>query len=105
MKIPKPPKHLDREGKKMWRGIHRDYEITECHDLNILAEACCCKDMIYKARQESTKAGPFYKDRFGQPREHPSLKTERDYMILLARLLRELNLDIQPPENRPPGRY
>jgi P27 family predicted phage terminase small subunit len=104
-KIPKPPTHLNKGGRKLWRGVLQDYEIEETHDLKLLAEACGCIDRIDEARREIEKKGSYFEDRFGQPKEHPAHKTERDNKILLARLLRELNLDIAPPESRPPTRY
>ena len=104
-KIKKPPAHLRVDGRRLWRGILREFEISETHDLELLGEACGCVDRISEARAEIEKAGSFFKDRFGQPREHPAHKTERDNKILLCRILRELNLDIEPPESRPPGRY
>lgn len=39
IKIPKPPSYLKADGRKLWRGVLRDYEITEVHDLKLLAEA------------------------------------------------------------------
>jgi P27 family predicted phage terminase small subunit len=104
-KTPKPPDHLKFNDRKFWRGVLRDYEITEHHDLKLLAEACSCIDRIDEARQEIEKVGSYYIDRFGQPKEHPGQRTERDNKILLARLLRELCLDIEPPASRPPGLY
>ena len=104
-KIPKPPKYLKVDGRKFWRGVLRDYEILECHDLKLLAEAASCIDRISEAREEIEKAGPYYIDRFKQPKQHPAHDVERNNKTLLARLLRELCLDIEPPASRPPGRY
>jgi len=104
-KIPSPPPHLGKEGRKLWRGVLSDYEIMESHDLKLLAEACGCIDRIDEARQEIEKAGPYFIDRWKQPKPHPAHAVEQANKTLLARLLRELNLDISPPENRPPSRY
>jgi P27 family predicted phage terminase small subunit len=104
-KIPKEPKHLKRAGRKLWRGILKDYEITESHDLKLLGEACGCVDRIVEARAEIEKEGAYFTDRWGQPKPHPAHGVEKDNKILLARLLRELSLDLEPPENRIPGRY
>ena len=104
-KIPRPPKHLKREGRKFWKGVLSDYEITETHDLKLLAEACHCIDRIAEARAEIEKAGAYFIDRWKQPKPHPGHATEQANKTLLARLLRELQLDLEPPENRAPGRY
>lgn len=104
-KIPKPPKHLGTEGRRLWRGVLREFEIADTHDLKILAEACACADRIDAARQEIENKGAYFIDRWNQPKPHPAHGVEQTNKTLLARLLRELNLDIQPPESRPPGRY
>jgi len=104
-KSQKTPNYLKLYGGKFYRGVLSDYEISETHDLQLLAEASACIDRVYESRAEIEKAGAFFRDRFGQPREHPAHKTERDNKILFARLLRELNLDIEIPANRPPKRY
>jgi phage terminase small subunit len=103
--IPKPPKHLGPKGRKLWRGILKEYVIDETHDLMRLAEACHCADRIDAARQEIEKQGEYFIDRFGQPKPHPAFAIEKDNKILLCRILRELNLDTPPPESRPPGLY
>jgi phage terminase small subunit len=103
--IPKPPKILGSEGRKLWRGVLKEYEISECHDLKRLAEAAHCCDRIDEARKEIDIQGPYFVDRFGQPKPHPAFAVEKDNKILLCRILRELNLDTPPPESRPPGLF
>jgi hypothetical protein len=55
MKTPKEPNYLKKHGRKFWRGVLSDYEITECHDLRLLAEASACIDRISAAREEIEK--------------------------------------------------
>jgi hypothetical protein len=43
-----------------------------------------------------------YVDRFQQPRARPEISIERDSRIAFARLVRELALDLAPPDE--PGR-
>ena len=105
MKIPKPPDYLKKHGRKFWRGVLSDYVIEETHDLKLLAEASACIDRINDAREEINKSGAYFIDRWKQPKPHPAHGVEKDNKVLLARLLRELKLDIEPPENRPPSRY
>ena len=104
-KIPKPPQHLKAHGRAFWRGVHRDFEISECHDLKILSEAAACIDRIEEARKVIEEQGAYFIDRWKQPKPHPAHGIENQNKILLARLLRELCLDMDPPENRPPARY
>jgi phage terminase small subunit len=97
------PNHLQTEGGDFWKSVLSDYELEEAHHLKILESACVCVDRIAQARRKIRKDGGFYKDRWGIPKEHPAQKTERENKILFARLIRELQLDIEPPnENRPP---
>ena len=100
----KIPNHLQKEGREFWRAVLSDYELEDSHHLKLLETASQCLDRIAQARRQILKHGGFYKDRFGQPKEHPAHKTERDNKVLFARLLRELNLDVEPPkEARIPG--
>jgi hypothetical protein len=79
------------------------------HQIELLTHAAHCKDRIEQARQTLDAEGSTFVDKFGQPREHPAARHERDQKILLAKLVRELNLDSDlASESRPPlirGRY
>jgi len=97
------PKHLQAEGRDFWEKVLIDYELEEAHHLKLLENACQCVDRIAQSRRYIRKHGAFFKDRFNQLRESPAGKAERDNKVLFARLIRELQLDIEPPaENRPP---
>jgi len=101
----KPPKHLSREAKIWWRAVLEGYTLEPHHE-KLLQAVCESWDRIQEARDQISEAGPFYVDRFGQPREHPAHRVEQANKTLLARLLRELALDIEPPkESRPPRQY
>jgi len=104
-KIKRAPSRLDKEGRKFWKQVLKDFDLTDGHHLKILENACQCLDRIEQARIEIEANGSFYRDRFGQPREFPGLKSERDNKVLFARLLRELSLDLNIPETRPPAQY
>lgn len=102
----KIPKHLGSVGKKFWRKMMEEREFTQTHHFELLAQACKCLDRVAEAREELDRVGSYYKDRWGTPHQHPALKGEQSNKILFARLMRELNLDIeQPEEPRPPALY
>ena len=105
MKIPRPAKHLQIEGKKFWRKVLSEFQLQDQHHLKILQCACECLDRITEARAEVEKEGLYIKDRFDQPKEHPGQKVERDNKVLFCRLVRELQLDIPPEEPRPARQY
>ena len=100
----KPPKHLSNDAKDFWRQVLRDFQLED-HHVRLLTGACECLDRATQARETVARDGPFFKTRYGEIRPHPGLQVERDQKTLLARLLRELNLDTDLPSepySRPP---
>jgi len=96
------PKHL-RSGTKKWiRQICNDYEL-ESHHLKLLIQAAGVYDRILQAQEQVEKDGSYYTDRWGAPKSHPGLAEERANRITFARLIRELNLSEELPDNRLPG--
>ena len=75
----------------------RDFEVAEHHErlLSLAGEAF---DRAQEAREALEVDGLFFRDRFGQPRAHPAAAVERDSRLAFARLLRELDLDVDEPE-------
>jgi len=59
-------------------------------------------DIVDRARAELEGSSLVLTDRYGQLRPHPAVNIARDARLGLARLLRELNLDIGAQESRPP---
>ncbi len=101
--VPGPPDGLSDEMASFWRSVVDGWRLDE-HHLQILGHACVQWDRAAAARRAVDEAGVATVDRFGQPREHPLLKTERDAMALHARLLRELDLDAAPAPSIPTKR-
>ena len=90
--------------RKWFNAVNREYGLEE-HHKRLLLMCCQAWDRAESARQKLKDDGLFFTDRFEQEREHPAAKTERDSMIVFARLLRELGLDLESPKDtRPPGR-
>ncbi len=102
----KSPKHL-RPGTRKWvRQVSEEFVLEE-HHLRLLVLAGEAWDRCEQAREILGLESLTYLDRFGQPRARPEVSIERDSRIAFARLLRELDLDVEPPKapGRPPGRY
>ncbi len=99
-----PPKHLRRETRRWWKSVLAGYQL-EAHHIHLLSLAGEAWDRGQAAREQLEQDGSFYHDRFGQPRVHPAIGVARDAAIAFARLLRELDLDVEPPRDagRPPG--
>lgn len=102
--LPKPPKHLPRETRAWWSSVVQDFEL-EPHHIRLLTLAAEAWDRCQQARAILAKHGLTYEDRFGQPTARPEVGIERDSRIAFARLLRELDLDVEPPRggSRPPA--
>ena len=106
MKIPKTPSGLQAPGKKFFKKVLSEYELTEGHDLERLFMACRCLDEIAEAEKVVKTEGRFIEDRFHQKREHPAAKSIRDNKIIFCRIIRELGLDIVTHgDSRPPRQY
>jgi phage terminase small subunit len=102
---PKPPRHLLSGGKRLWIDISGEYAL-EPHQFELLRSLCECLDRQELCRRQLKKDGLFSENRFGEVKPHPALREEREHRILYARLIRELNLDLEIPENpRKPRRY
>lgn len=96
-----PPNHLRPDTAAWWRSVAGDYAL-EAHHLRILTLAAEAWDRGVEAREAIAKHGTVFVDRFDQPRARPEVAIERDSRIAFARLVRELTLDIDPPDE--PGR-
>ena len=96
MKTIRPPAHLSKESKAIWKNILSEYEISDSGGLSILKSALEAYDRCEQARASIAKTGPIFKDRWGQPRPHPLLSTERDSRAAFLSGLKALNLSIEP---------
>lgn len=95
------PKHLRPETRTWAEEIIEDYSL-DGHHIKILVQAAEAWDRIEEARERIETEGAYYIDRFGAPRRHPAVADERAGRVVFARLLRELSLDAEPPDSRPP---
>ena len=104
MTMPMAPQHLRPATRKWWRGVVSDY-VLEAHHVKLLTLAAEAWDRCCQARELLAKDGLTFDDRWGQPHARPEVAVERDSRLAFARLLRELDLDVEPPAgpHRPPG--
>ena len=106
MKIPKPTIKLCRPGMKFRKNVLNEIRFDETHDFARIDLAAHTWDEIIECHKVIKSQGMFIEDRFGQLKENPALKTERDLKVVFCRILRELNLDIEPgKESRLPSLY
>jgi phage terminase small subunit len=98
---PKPPKHLQPATKRWFLQVVESYELEE-HHLRLLTLAGESWDRCVAAREIIDREGLTFVDRFGCPRARPEIAIERDSKIGFARLVRELDLDVEAPVS--PGR-
>src|SRR5262249_27014789 len=82
-----------------WRSVVRDYEL-EAHHLRLLELAADCWDRIVMARETILREGLTITSASGA-KTHPAVGVERDARLAFARLVRELDLDCEPPREQP----
>jgi P27 family predicted phage terminase small subunit len=95
------PEYLRAETRDWVRDVSRDF-LLEHHHRRLLLLAAEAYDRAAEARETIQREGPYYDDRFEQPRAHPALAVERDSRIAFARLVRELGLEEEPRTSTAP---
>ncbi len=97
------PRHLSTPSRTWWESVVSSYEL-EPHHIRLLTHAAESWDRAAEARKLVDKEGIVILDRFGQQKEHPATRIERDSRLTFAKLLRELALDVEAPDAaRPPA--
>jgi phage terminase small subunit len=75
-----------------------DY-VLEPHHIRLLTLAAEAWDRSQEARKQVAAEGLTFEDRYGSPHPHPAVNIERDARLSFARLMRELDLDAEPPSD------
>lgn len=99
--MPTPPRDLRSDTRRWWKEIVAGYELESSH-LRILTLAGRAWDRGEQARQVLRSGGLSFVDDHGVRRPRPEVAIERNAAILFSRLVRELRLDVAPPDDRPP---
>ena len=89
----KPPKHLRSDSAAFFAHVVREYDLDP-HHIILLVKSCESLDRIEEAREIIKSDGLTFLDRFGSPRANPAVAIERDNKVSVARLFRELGLDL-----------
>jgi phage terminase small subunit len=93
-----PPAHLTAPTGQWWVQVQQDYEL-EPHHVRLLTLACEAFDRTAQAREIIDREGPVVVTDSGM-KAHPAVAIERDARLAFARLVRELDLDTEPPADR-----
>jgi len=103
--IPKPPKHLSREAKSLWKAILEEYDLQPSEQA-ILKLALENYDRAQTCRQQIDREGATVADPSGRIRAHPALQAEKNAVSAYLQAMRLLALNEEPPKpiGRPPGR-
>jgi phage terminase small subunit len=93
--LPQPPSHLSPSAAQWWRTTVETYVLQE-HHLRLLQLACEAWDRAQEARKVLADEGLTVEGQKG-PRPHPCIAIEHAAQLTVARLVRELDLDTEPP--------
>jgi P27 family predicted phage terminase small subunit len=93
---PKPPRHLSASTRKWFTSIVTEFVLEDFH-LRLLELCCVAWDRAQSARQAIKRHGLTYRAPNGDIRPRPEVNIEKNAMVVFARLLRELALDVPPP--------
>lgn len=101
MSLNNKPKHLSKEGKALWNKLLNEYGIEDEAGLLILQTACEAFDRMREAQAIIKAEGLTIEDRFFQKKAHPLTIVERDSRSAMMQALKQLNLDLEPLNDRP----
>jgi phage terminase small subunit len=98
---------IKRAANKLRKTLLAEFEITDIAGLEILERAIESFCRMREAQEIVSKEGLTIINRFGEKKEHPSLNTERKALAQFLLAIKQLNLDVLPPNHkigRPGGR-
>ena len=89
--IPRPPKSLGAAGRRLWRQMLADWDLSEDSRV-MLTQACHCTDACERLQEIAADEPPMIKGRLGQQLPNPvyaELRAERRLLLALLLALRE----------------
>src|SRR5438876_6576520 len=93
---PSAPAHLKAATRLWWESVITSWDLAP-HHVRLLTLAAVCWDRGEAARKILETSGLIVETKAGGPRAHPAVKIEETARLQFARLLRELDLDIDAP--------
>lgn len=99
-KLTPTPDHLSAEAAAWWRDVLENYQL-EPHHLKLLRLACEAFDRCQQARAAIDRDG-ITVPAGDSVKTHPAIAIERDSRLAFARILREMDLDTEPVQDRRP---
>ena len=91
-----PPPHLSPSARQWWQATVEMYVLQD-HHLRLLRLTCEAWDRSQQAREVLDREGLTVRGAEGGLKTHPAVAIERDSRLAVARLVRELDLDLEPP--------
>jgi phage terminase small subunit len=98
--VVKPPPHLSEAAAGWWDHVNRGWDLDPAA-LLILESALEAYDRMKEAQVLVSKKGIMTQDRFGQDKLNPAVLVERDSRSAMLAAFKQLNLDIEPLNERP----
>lgn len=104
---PKPPAHLGKAGRELWRDLVAEYGIADVAGVALVTRAAESLDRLRDAQAAILRDGAIVLDRYDRPRVHPAAALEKDAGNAFLAAVKALRLDIEPPKppGRPPGSW
>lgn len=93
MSAPAAPRGLGLAGKRLWRSVVDDFDLTE-QELALLRQAARTVDLCDRLQAVVDDEGPMVSAKDDGQRAHPALVELRQQRITLARLLVALRVPI-----------
>lgn len=105
---PKPPAHLGPDGRRVWRTINREFELSPS-ELAICEQLAAAYEHSLAAWRALSAEGLTILDRYGSQKAHPSVSTANQMATLVARLAKQLGVELADEDavklkGRGPGR-
>lgn len=95
--LPKAPKHLSKESRKLFEQIMATW-VLGIDGVEILTSTLEARDFYKQCRAEVARDGPTYRSKSGRIVAHPSCKLANDYLREFRMGMRQLGLN---PEGEP----